>query len=40
MKLFHIQDDQEESLLHTDCSGEKVVSIQILNSTQDEQVQF
>lgn len=40
MKLFHIQDDQEESLLHTDCSGEKVASIQILNSTQDKQVQL
>lgn len=40
MKLFLIQDDQEESLLHTDCSGKKVVSLQILNSMQDEQVQI
>lgn len=38
MKFFHIQDDQEKSLLHTDCSGEEVVSIQTLNSILDEQV--
>lgn len=37
MKPFHVQDDQEESLLSADCSGEKVVSVQVLSSMQDEQ---
>lgn len=38
MQPFHVQDDQKESLLSTDCAGEKVVSIQVLSSVQDEQV--
>lgn len=38
MQLFCAQDDQEESVLSTDCSGEKVVSVQVLSSMQDEQV--
>lgn len=38
MQLFRVQDDQDESLLSTDCSGEKAVSVHVLSSVQDEQV--
>lgn len=38
MQPFHVQDDQEESLLSTVCSGEKVVSVQIQSSMKDEHV--
>lgn len=33
---FHVQNDQEESLLSTVCSGEKVVSVQVLRFMKDE----
>lgn len=38
MQPFQIQDDQEETLLTTVCSGEKVVSVRVLRFTKDEQV--
>lgn len=37
MQPFHIWDDQEESLLGTVCSGEKVVSVQVLRCMKDKQ---
>lgn len=38
MQPFHVQDDQEESLLSTVCSGEKVLSVQVLRFMKDEPV--
>lgn len=38
MQPFHFWDDQEENLLGTVCSGEKVVSVQALKFMTDEQV--
>lgn len=38
MQPFHVQDDQEESLLSTVCSGEKEVPLQVLRFMKDEQV--
>lgn len=38
MQPFRVQDDQEESLLSTVCSGEKVLSVQVQSFMKDEQV--
>lgn len=38
MQPYQVWDDQEGSLLGTVCSGEKVVSVQVLRFMKDEQV--